>query len=280
MIEGRTFDPATMEPNTVTEVEQVRAYRADTINGALLAFQADMPVLTKDKDGQAGNIKTKYADLVQVNKEVLAKLNALGVVYICQPNLLDDGKFVLEYVLLHVASGTFRGGRYPLKLSENAQHMGSAISYSRRYVLLAITGVAADDDDGAAQSRTAQRAERAARPRSQQGASGGTGEAGNVAQRQTSDSVPPLPDETLPLLPVQRAKIVTMFDAFHITSRTERLDITAGIVKRDLGSVNEMTRKEATDTMAVLDAAAASGNAAKYLHAFLPDDTNREGTTP
>jgi hypothetical protein len=165
-----------------------------TLDEALLVFQADPPALVKDKKGQVGNQKTKYADLVQVNAVVLSRLNALGVVYVCAPSLVDGG-FGLDYRLTHVASGTQIAGRYPLKLAENPMQMGSAITYARRYVLLAITGVAAEDedDDGNAAAGAGQRyAQRAGR--SHAAASAEQGQQAQRAQRPRGGQ-PALPGE-------------------------------------------------------------------------------------
>lgn len=137
---------------------------AKSLDEALLALQADPPVLTKTRDGQVGNQRTKYADLVQVNKQVLSRLNDLGLVWKCAPDLVPDGdhpmRFVLRYELKHVPSGESDSGVFPLLGSTPQQH-GSAITYARRYALLAVTGIAAEDedDDGDAASgqRTAQR---------------------------------------------------------------------------------------------------------------------------
>jgi hypothetical protein len=140
------------------------------INEALLILQADPPLLTKQRQGQVGNQKTKYADLPAVNAQVLTKLNALGVIWRCVPTLLPDsaqgpGRFVLRYSLLHVSSHTSIDGDYPLGAGE-PQKMGSAITYARRYALLAVTGIAAEDEDDDGQGGTAQRAPRkAAKPR-------------------------------------------------------------------------------------------------------------------
>jgi hypothetical protein len=117
----------------------------ESLDEALLALQADPPVLTKSKAGQVGNQKTKYADLVEVNKVVLARLNQLGVIWKCLPTMSGE-RFVLRYTLTHVPSGEFQTGDYPLNLSE-PQKMGSAITYARRYALLAVTGIAAEDED-------------------------------------------------------------------------------------------------------------------------------------
>ena len=125
------------------------------IDEALLLLQAERIVLRKDREGQVGSQKTKYADLVQANEVILAKLQALGVVWktkptiqlLAGPNGQQDPRFVLQYELLHVASGTTEEGIYPLPAGANPMQNGSAITYARRYALLAITNAVADDDD-------------------------------------------------------------------------------------------------------------------------------------
>lgn len=154
----------------------------ESLDDALLQLQSDPPVLTKSKAGQVGNQKTKYADLVEVNKVVLARLNQLGVIWKCLPTMAGE-RFVLRYTLTHVPSGEFQTGDYPLNLSD-PQKMGSAITYARRYALLAVTGIAAedeDDDGDAASGRNyAQRA-----PRQQAAAP-----AGRTAQRRSQPALP------------------------------------------------------------------------------------------
>jgi hypothetical protein len=169
----------------------------ESLDDALLLLQADPPVLTKSKAGQVGNQKTKYADLVEVNKVVLARLNQLGVIWKCLPTMADE-RFVLRYTLTHVPSGEYQTGDYPLNLSE-PQKMGSAITYARRYALLAVTGIAAedeDDDGDAASSR--QYAQRAAQRPRQQRPADEPAEAGRTAQRRAqrpAGARPPLPGE-------------------------------------------------------------------------------------
>lgn len=165
-----------------------------SIDEALYMLQADPPILTKSKDGQVGNQRTKYADLVEVNRVVLSRLNQLGVIWKCKPTLLGE-RFVLQYTLLHVASGTKEDGDYPLNLAE-PQKMGSAITYARRYALLAVTGIAAEDEDddgaGASGQRHAQRAPQQRRPNDEERP------AGRTAQRRTQPAraaQPPLPGE-------------------------------------------------------------------------------------
>lgn len=122
------------------------------VDEALLMFQRDMPVLVKDKKGQVGNQKTKYADLVQANEVIVARLVELGCIWTCTPELFviqgerPETRFVLRWELRHVASKTKREGTFPIK-GENPMQLGSGITYARRYALLAVTGVAPEDED-------------------------------------------------------------------------------------------------------------------------------------
>lgn len=218
------------------------------IDEALLALQADPPVLTKNRDGQAGNQKTRYADLVQVNQVVLSRLNSYGVIYKTKPTMRAD-RFVLAYTLLHVASGTSEEGDYPLKLSENSQQMGSAISYARRYALLAVTGIAAEeeDDDGAGRG-SAQRQAKRATPDQQ----------GQVAQRRPSG--PPLPSDNLISQP-QMAKMQAMFAERGITTVEAKKAFLEDVVKHPLASTKELTKAEAKAVIDRLESDGAGGQA-------------------
>lgn len=119
-----------------------------TLASALAAFQAECPVIAKGNTADAGNYKYKYADLSDVTEKVLPLLGKHGLSFSAKPTVNDRGAFVLAYTLRHV-SGEQDGGEYPLPTG-NAQAVGSAITYARRYTLCAVTGVApgGDDDDG------------------------------------------------------------------------------------------------------------------------------------
>jgi hypothetical protein len=236
-----------------------------SIDEALLMLQADPPMLVKDKKGQVGNQKTKYADLVQVNAVVLSRLNALGVAWVCCPDLLlPDYRFVLKYELKHIASDTAKTGTFPVK-GDTPMQQGSAITYARRYALLAVTGVAADDedDDGDAASggRYAQRA--AQRPRQQPPAEG-PAEDGRTAQRAAQrprGARPPLPGEAGPGDPVGQDQHRHMHALWRElgydgeANRDTRLTITAkilGIDDRTLNSSANLTRGQADQVIAAL----------------------------
>lgn len=138
----------------------------DTLAAALAAFQEALPAVHKGATGQVpGRRSYKYADLSDLSATVLPLLAKHGLSWMTLPTYDEQGRFVLQYELLHT-SGESRRGSYPLPTG-SAWDVGSALTYGRRYCLSAVTGVAADeDDDGAAadQARPAQPSAPAAQP--------------------------------------------------------------------------------------------------------------------
>jgi hypothetical protein len=136
------------------------------LNKALAAFQAELPRVAKGNTADTGSYKYAYADIEDVFGTVLPRLGKHGLAFTAVTTIRDDGQRILEYALLH-GSGEERGGQYPLPAQATSQQMGSALTYARRYCLLAITGVApgGDDDDGKAASDGHEQAPAPARPK-------------------------------------------------------------------------------------------------------------------
>lgn len=125
-------------------------HQHESLAAALAAFQASVPHVQKGATGQVGQQRYRYADLSDVVKAVLPRLGAVGLSFSSKPTINEAGRFVLAYTLRHT-SGESDSGEYPLPETGSPQQMGSAQTYAKRYALLAITGVAPDeDDDGAA----------------------------------------------------------------------------------------------------------------------------------
>src|SRR5258708_29395166 len=129
----------------------------DSLAEALAALQADLPHIGKTSEGQAGTRKILYADLEKVADALYPRLANYGLLWFAKPTLKMFGtecKFVLSYYIEHVASQERDGGDYPITPG-NPQQMGSAITYARRYALVAVLRAppAGDDDDGRAASR-------------------------------------------------------------------------------------------------------------------------------
>lgn len=140
---------------------------------ALARVQAKLPRVDKGNTADAGQYSYRYADLADITEALMPVLAGEGLSFTALPTLDSDGRFILEYALLH-QDGESREGRYPLA-NGNPQAMGSSITYARRYALCAVTGLApgADDDDGVAaaeqqrQYEQQQRRERAQQNRPQ-----------------------------------------------------------------------------------------------------------------
>jgi hypothetical protein len=129
---------------------------------ALAKAQANMGKALK----QASNphFRSKYADLGNVMDACLPALNEAGIALI-QPTGEDEhGRFV-ETILIHGESGESLTCRVPLIVSKNdMQGYGSAVTYARRYGLMAMAGIAPEDDDGNAAAKAPPKQERAPAP--------------------------------------------------------------------------------------------------------------------
>ena len=92
--------------------------------------------------------------------QILPLLNENGLVLTQVPTFImsqDGPSPALKTTILHVESGESLDSTAPLMLDkQTAQGLGSAITYMRRYSILAILGLVADvDDDGNAAEKSA-----------------------------------------------------------------------------------------------------------------------------
>lgn len=103
------------------------------------------------KDVSNAFFKSKYADLASCIDAAKTSLAANGLAVV-QSTDFDNDRLVLITTLMH-SSGQWIDSKYPIKpQKDDPQSMGSATTYARRYAFCAITGIAADDDDGNAAS--------------------------------------------------------------------------------------------------------------------------------
>tara|TARA_R110000868_G_scaffold346673_1_gene607800 strand:+ start:536 stop:1234 length:699 start_codon:yes stop_codon:yes gene_type:complete len=109
------------------------------------------------------HFKSRYADLSSCVEAVIGSLNSngFGLVQMMHDN---EGGVAVETILLHESGGKITGGILRIPASkQDAQGFGSALTYCRRYSLLATCGIAPEeDDDGNAASRSTQTAQRPA----------------------------------------------------------------------------------------------------------------------
>jgi hypothetical protein len=101
------------------------------------------------------HFRSRYADLSAVIEAVIDALNANGIALTQQCHECDNG-VIVETVFLHESGATISSGRLHVPATkQDAQGYGSALTYARRYSLMAACGIAPEDDDGNAASRKA-----------------------------------------------------------------------------------------------------------------------------
>jgi hypothetical protein len=99
------------------------------------------------------HFKSKYADLANCVEAVVDALNANGIALMQRTFECKDGVMV-ETVFVHESGEVMECGMLHVPASkQDPQGYGSALTYARRYSLLAATGLAPEDDDGNSASR-------------------------------------------------------------------------------------------------------------------------------
>ena len=101
------------------------------------------------------HFKSKYADLAGCLEAVNEALLNQGIALL-QETSEDATGVTVETVFMHESGETIRGGKLHVPASkQDPQVYGSALTYARRYSVMAACGIAAEDDDGNAASRKA-----------------------------------------------------------------------------------------------------------------------------
>ena len=121
----------------------------DKVSNALVHALGAMTDIVKGKTADVGTYRYSYADLG----------DALAM---ARPVLLDNGLAVSQVAhvtgrevavfttLLHDSGQFLTSQPFVLPGGGTAQAVGSAVTYARRYALMAMLGLASEDDDGAA----------------------------------------------------------------------------------------------------------------------------------
>lgn len=126
--------------------------KSDSINDLAAALAtAQGKIRNAGKDRENPHYRSKYADLASCWDACREPLAAHGLAIVQLPALMD-GAVSVETLLTH-ASGQWVSSTLIVPLSKSdAQGVGSALTYARRYGLCAMVGIAPaeDDDDGSA----------------------------------------------------------------------------------------------------------------------------------
>ena len=94
------------------------------------------------------HFKSRYADLAACVEAVIDALNNNGIALTQRVAPCDDG-VIVETVFIHESGEIINCGQLHVPASkQDAQGYGSALTYARRYSLMAACGIAPEDDDG------------------------------------------------------------------------------------------------------------------------------------
>lgn len=99
------------------------------------------------------HFKSRYADLSAVVEAVIDSLNDNGIslLQVTHPNATGVS---IETLLIHESGEKLSGGVLTVPAAkQDPQGYGSALTYARRYSLMATCGIAPEDDDGNAASK-------------------------------------------------------------------------------------------------------------------------------
>ena len=100
------------------------------------------------KDARNDHFGSAYTTLASALDAVLPALNTHGLAVAQQTHVGDTGVVMLRTTVLHV-SGEWIASEYPIQPTKpDPQGYGSALTYARRYALMALVGIAPEDDDG------------------------------------------------------------------------------------------------------------------------------------
>ena len=125
------------------------------ITAALVAASGELEDIKREGSASiptksGGSYSYRYATLPGILQSVRPVLRKHGLVIIQNAS---EGKYdavVISTMLVHESGEFFAFEGLPMPLGSTAQETGSAITYGRRYQLLAVLGLAADDDDDGA----------------------------------------------------------------------------------------------------------------------------------
>lgn len=121
------------------------------IYGAFVKAQKEFAPALKTATNPA--FRSRYVDLSGCVEAVIDALNNHGI-GLMQRTFEDLTGVTVETVFIHESGESLEGGKLHVPASkQDPQGYGSALTYARRYSLMAACGIAPEDDDGNAASK-------------------------------------------------------------------------------------------------------------------------------
>lgn len=127
--------------------------KSESIAGLAAALaEAQGEIENASKNASNPAFKSRYADLAEVINTVRPVFASHGLAVVQFP-AFADGIVSVETVVTHKSGEWMSGTASAPVTKQDAQGVGSAITYLRRYSLSAVAGIAQEDDDGNAASQ-------------------------------------------------------------------------------------------------------------------------------
>jgi hypothetical protein len=242
---------------------------------ALAELQANLPRIPKGRKVQAGARQYRYAEYDKILRDVRPVLHKFGFVWNSKPTMAQtaDGntRFVLDYTLVHVATGDCIAGIYPLTEGP-PQTMGAQISYAKRYALVAVLDLEVEGEDTDAMDTPPRPVVRSGRStgaeheRLRYGTVEATPEDRparrgplSAAEDVWSGPGPDAEDEPGSIGASQQKAMFAAFKQIGCNDRAKRLELTRTILKDStIGSSNELSYHQAGLLLTALHELAAS----------------------
>ena len=114
------------------------------MGAAIVAAYAELGHVTKDGTGNYGKHAT-IGGVLDAAKPILA---SHGLAVMQTFGMFEPGFVSIETTLVHTSGEALNAGGLRMPAPNDPQKVGGAISYARRYALMTVLGLAAEDDDG------------------------------------------------------------------------------------------------------------------------------------
>lgn len=227
------------------------------ITKALVAFHSEVGRITKD--GTNPHLKNRYATIDQIIEEIRPVLASHGLFVMQLPSNSEAGEIQMVTRLYHVSGQWMESPSLKIKVDRNnAQGIGSAITYARRYSLTSFLGLnTGEDDDG-------------------HRASGGDKQQSNTSLLREKPTLQPPRTAVKRISDAQRKKIFATAGEMGLKD-TEIKALVYYLSKGKKDSVKDLTSEQASYTIQLLTESKASEIRKMIEHELKEDDKNLNG---
>ncbi len=123
------------------------------VASALADATAQLENVAKGHKANAGKARYTYANIADVLRTVRPALAAQGLAIVQGQDITDEQVVVVTRLVHRSGEWMETDCRVPVDRQGGIQGTGSALTYARRYAVLGLLGIAAEDDDGRAAQR-------------------------------------------------------------------------------------------------------------------------------